>query len=191
MSILIDATHMFFYIHNTIIIDQLNIYVNTFGRQLERLDMSWMVNHCASQFIVVSLWCVCLLPLGNYTKPCETQAWDIPTTLLIQLMQRLSPWCKRCLLPGMTLWGCWLCNLATHNNSMAKALFMHTYLLYADIVDTSFPVSVDFSFDFCFFIFTHRTAYFFFRFLGPKLGAYFFLSVKRKDGTAPVHTCHI
>lgn len=42
----------FFYSYNTIIIDQLNIHVNTFGRQLERLYMSRMVNHCGSDSLV-------------------------------------------------------------------------------------------------------------------------------------------
>lgn len=69
---------------------------------------------------------VCLLPWGDCSRLCETQAWHIPTTLLIQLMQKLPPWWKRCLLPEMTLWGRRLCNLALHNNSMAKSLFKRT-----------------------------------------------------------------
>lgn len=69
---------------------------------------------------------VCLLPWGDCSRLRETQAWHIPTTLLIQPMRKLPPWWKRCLLPEMTLWGCRLCNLALHNNSMAKSLFKRT-----------------------------------------------------------------
>lgn len=118
------------YGQNSTITNRLNIHVKTSEKQ-PRIYISLMVDHSGSECLDRLL-----ISLRNDSRLWEPQAWDIPTTPLIQLVQKLPPWWKRCLLPGMTLSGCWLCNLALHNNSMAKSLSVHTCLLYAGNVDT-------------------------------------------------------
>lgn len=50
-------------------------------------------------------------------------------------MQRLSPWYKRYLLPGMTLRGMLIKQLALQSNSVATITFMHKCLPSAGIAD--------------------------------------------------------
>lgn len=106
-------TQIWFHSHITVVID----YHSCQYTEWLRIYMSLMINHCGSE-------CLDHLFIALRKPQQAEQEINLP-----QLMQKLPPWWKRCFLPGMTLRGCWLCNLALHNISVAP-IYTHWYHRY-------------------------------------------------------------